>query len=141
MDRTSFPLLVFSSHLRDTACLNNISAFENSCPSAGCKLQGVCPSWLPNSLLQLETGWKFLFCSEYKHMCLPYSHKPTEDLFFSRGVGTLRICRHNSIINLLYHTFSQDNSNVHVEEKIWGVEEKIWRATRERPGNIYYLDF
>ena len=50
------------------------------------------------------------------------------------GHGPLRICRHDSIVNLLYHTLSQEKSNIRLEEWNWG-------ATTQRPGDIYHPDF
>ena len=59
---------------------------------------------------------------------------PHGDHLLGRGHGPLRIRWHDSIVNLLYHTLSQDNSNVWLEERIWG-------ATIQRPGDIYHPDF
>ena len=48
--------------------------------------------------------------------------------------GPFRICRHDALCNIVFHTLSQDNPNVRREERIWG-------ESGDHPGDIYHPDF
>ena len=77
--------------------------------------RGVHPTWLPNSLLQLDTGLEFL-------ACLAHIERHGDHLL-GCGQGLLRICQHDSVVNLLYHTISQYNY-VWLEERILGPPDR-----------------